>query len=211
MTNTTRPTYEELVDALEDTAAALDNVLTHHAEVMTPEDATTRRRRVTEAQALVDRVAFAPAPSVTPPRSAEAFPYLRALHAAGVYAGPRDPQRNRAFAGTYMVADDLDTGPTDDASTGGYCTVGDDLFALAVTACNDLDLEVADGDPDPAPRVQMVCHTCHGTEVTRTAEAEWNVEAQRWQLINVYDDATCNGECQGETTLDEVAYIPDPS
>lgn len=54
----------------------------------------------------------------------------KALEAEGFYIGPRDPNRNKAFQGEWMVAEDLDVGPTDDASTGGFCIVGDDLDAL---------------------------------------------------------------------------------
>lgn len=61
---------------------------------------------------------------------ADLFELGRVLHAAGYYVGPRDPQRNTAHAGAFMVAESLDVGETEDASAGGFCIVGDDLAEL---------------------------------------------------------------------------------
>lgn len=67
------------------------------------------------------------------------------LEAAGFYIGPRNPNRNRAFKGKYMVAQsnppDL---VTDDARHGGFCVVGDDLDELIAHAA--LSLEIARED-----------------------------------------------------------------
>lgn len=57
--------------------------------------------------------------------------------------GARDPNQNRAFQGAFMVAAPLeqdDPYPTDDASDGRFCLVGDDLDALAAEAVWALDL-----------------------------------------------------------------------
>lgn len=51
------------------------------------------------------------------------------LRIHGFHVGERDPTRNASFEGQYMVAD-LDSAPGPDASSGGYCIVGDDLDAL---------------------------------------------------------------------------------
>lgn len=59
---------------------------------------------------------------------------VRDLHEAGFYVGVRDPDRNRAFIGRFMVCEHLSCGPTDDASSGGFCIVGDDMRALVEDA-----------------------------------------------------------------------------
>jgi len=46
-------------------------------------------------------------------------------------------------------------------------------------------------------RVQMVCPDCGSTNVTRSADAQWSVEDQRWELQTTYDECNCV-EC-GET------------
>ena len=59
------------------------------------------------------------------------------LRAWGLMVGKRDPQRNTAFKGKFMVAEPIsDAGlmPTTDARHGGYCIVGDNLDALVTTA-----------------------------------------------------------------------------
>lgn len=53
-------------------------------------------------------------------------------------------------------------------------------------------------------RVIMRCTACGSADVSRTAEAEWNARRQAWQLLTVYDDATCNA-CGGECSLYESA------
>lgn len=75
---------------------------------------------------------------------ADLFEMGRALHAAGYYVGPRDPERNRTVSGEFMIAEALDVGPTDDASAGGFCIVGDDLAELIREACDVLELPERD-------------------------------------------------------------------
>lgn len=59
------------------------------------------------------------------------------LYSRGFYIGPRDPNRNTAFEGEWMVCGDPVTPrSTEDASNGGYCIVGDDLDALIREAYN---------------------------------------------------------------------------
>lgn len=60
---------------------------------------------------------------------------IEKLRSYGFIVGERDPNRNRAFAGRYMVAEPLEEGspyPTDDASHGEWCLVGDDLPHLVM-------------------------------------------------------------------------------
>lgn len=111
----------------------------------------------------------------------EAFRYIRALMLAGIYAGTRDPSRNRAFAGQYMVAENILVSPTDDASSGGFCVVGDDLLSLVVEACQHFDLEPVDPKSDmPWIMHVPVLSTAHVTQETcnvwlpRAAELEFN-------------------------------------
>jgi len=54
------------------------------------------------------------------------------LRAIGLIVGRRDPRRNTAFRGRYMVAEPIDPEllPTESARVGGYCIVGDNLAAL---------------------------------------------------------------------------------
>lgn len=80
--------------------------------------------------------------TITLPDLTPTMPYIRALQRAGYYVGLRDPNRNRAFAGHFMVAQTLVDEPTDDASQYGFCVVGDDLHALAFDACQYLELQV---------------------------------------------------------------------
>ncbi|WP_226554840.1 hypothetical protein [Celeribacter naphthalenivorans] len=62
---------------------------------------------------------------------------INGLKEMGWIVGERDPNMNRAFEGKYMVAEQLQDGdpyPTDDASDGRFCLVGDNLDALAQEA-----------------------------------------------------------------------------
>ncbi|MBI1214111.1 MAG: hypothetical protein GC190_21825 [Alphaproteobacteria bacterium] len=43
------------------------------------------------------------------------------------------------------------------------------------------------------------------------AYAEWNVEAQRWEVANTFDKGAFCNRCDGETTLDWVPVdTPEP-
>jgi hypothetical protein len=56
----------------------------------------------------------------------------------GFIVGARDPLRNTAFRGAYMVAEPCDPVllPTEAADVGGYCVVGDCLAAIVRDAFN---------------------------------------------------------------------------
>lgn len=62
---------------------------------------------------------------------------------AGLYVTERDPNRNKAFKGRFMIAENLlsPENGTDDASTGGYCIVGDDLGKLIEDAAEDWQID----------------------------------------------------------------------
>lgn len=66
--------------------------------------------------------------------SEEIFNKAKELISIGYYIGPRDPKRNKAFRGAYMVCEDTTTGPSDDAGNGGFCIVGNDLTELVEDA-----------------------------------------------------------------------------
>jgi hypothetical protein len=69
--------------------------------------------------------------------SYEVFNMAKKLHEMGIYIGPRNPSRNTAFVGCYMVCHDITiTGTTTDSGHGGFCIVGDDLSELVVDAYN---------------------------------------------------------------------------
>jgi len=53
------------------------------------------------------------------------------------------------------------------------------------------------------PRIQMACEECGSTLVTRDAWAEWNLDAQDWELGAIYDYAFCH-KCERETHIEEV-------
>lgn len=59
----------------------------------------------------------------------EHYQMKQELEARGFIIGERDLRRNTAFKGRYMVAEPIDAAllPTEDASRGGWCIVGDSL------------------------------------------------------------------------------------
>jgi hypothetical protein len=69
-------------------------------------------------------------------KSARLVSRMAELRASGLRVGLRDPQRNQAFSGRFMVAEPCDESvlPTSDAQHGGFCIVGDDLAELIDTA-----------------------------------------------------------------------------
>ncbi len=62
---------------------------------------------------------------------------IEKLESMGLFVGKRDPKMNRAFKGRFMVCQPLSEGdpyPTDDASDGRFCIVGDDMDRLVIEA-----------------------------------------------------------------------------
>jgi len=51
-------------------------------------------------------------------------------------------------------------------------------------------------------RVEKVCETCGTDRVVVDAHAEWDVDAQRWELAHTYEYSFCK-DCDGETTIVE--------
>ncbi len=50
--------------------------------------------------------------------------------------------------------------------------------------------------------ISIRCERCGSKNVRRDADAAWNETNQTWELVAVYDHATCE-ECGGETTLEK--------
>lgn len=50
----------------------------------------------------------------------------------------------------------------------------------------------------------MVCRDCGSTQVLLDAWAEWDIASQQWVLQNTFDNAYCEGKCDGETKVIEV-------
>lgn len=49
-------------------------------------------------------------------------------------------------------------------------------------------------------KIHICCKHCGSKDVRRDADAAWNEETQQWELVTVYDNATCE-KCGKETTL----------
>lgn len=52
--------------------------------------------------------------------------------------------------------------------------------------------------------ITIHCNACGSQDVYRDAFASWNTETQQWELVAVYDAATCEA-CENDTTLIERA------
>lgn len=77
---------------------------------------------------------------------------------AGYYIGKRDPNRNWRHHGKWMICENTMVGRTADASTDGYCVVGDDLRDLLRGAAEDL-FEPLDEDEDET-ETEYKCAAC---------------------------------------------------
>lgn len=54
----------------------------------------------------------------------------------------------------------------------------------------------------PAP-VRMCCTTCGSDDVRRNADTAWDVATQRWEIVALFDDASCEA-CGTECSLASV-------
>ena len=54
---------------------------------------------------------------------------------------------------------------------------------------------------------RMACSTCGSTDVRRNADCAWSEELQQWEVVALFDDATCEA-CGGECSIEE-RDIPD--
>jgi hypothetical protein len=53
-------------------------------------------------------------------------------------------------------------------------------------------------------KIDYVCTHCGSNDVLVDAYAEWNVEAQRWEISNVFDKGHHCNNCNGECKIEEV-------
>ncbi len=58
-------------------------------------------------------------------------------------------------------------------------------------------------------RIAIYCAHCGSKDVRRDADACWNEATQTWELVAVYDNASCE-QCGGDTTLKETP-LPCPT
>ena len=57
----------------------------------------------------------------------------------------------------------------------------------------------------PAKKLDFACRKCGSRNVTRDAEAAWDVTKQEWELTTVYDNFTCQAcGASGKSAVDAV-------
>jgi len=49
-------------------------------------------------------------------------------------------------------------------------------------------------------RIKKCCKYCGGENVSIDATARWNVDAQAWELAELFNNSDCD-DCGGETTI----------
>jgi len=52
-------------------------------------------------------------------------------------------------------------------------------------------------------KIDIICGTCGGRNVSRDAWADWDTRTQEWVLGAVFDYGHCH-DCDGESRLEEV-------
>lgn len=52
-------------------------------------------------------------------------------------------------------------------------------------------------------RIDYHCAHCGSRDVRRNADVRWNMARQEWEIVAVFDHATCE-QCGGEIKLKEV-------
>lgn len=52
-----------------------------------------------------------------------------------------------------------------------------------------------------APRIVKVCSLCGSENIAADAAARWNVEAQQWEVSNIFDDGHSCVECGCECRI----------
>ena len=56
-------------------------------------------------------------------------------------------------------------------------------------------------------KIDIICGTCGGNNVSRDAWADWDAATQQWVLGAVFDYGHCH-DCDGESRLEEVVLPP---
>ena len=52
-------------------------------------------------------------------------------------------------------------------------------------------------------KVKMVCAHCGSDDVRADAYAEWDVEAQKWEIAQTFEKGAYCNKCDGETRIEE--------
>ncbi len=60
-----------------------------------------------------------------------------------------------------------------------------------------------------ARRFKVVCSGCGSQDVLCDAYAEWDVEAQQWELASTFQKGAFCNACDRETTIEQVEISPD--
>ena len=55
-------------------------------------------------------------------------------------------------------------------------------------------------------KIDIICGTCGGRNVSRDAWANWCTKTQEWKLGAVFDYGHCH-DCDGESRLEEVPLV----
>lgn len=64
--------------------------------------------------------------------------------------------------------------------------------------------------PATKPPVRMVCADCGSDEVKADAYAEWNIEAQRWEVAETFGKGGWCDACAGECRIEPRPLDPAP-
>ena len=55
-------------------------------------------------------------------------------------------------------------------------------------------------------KIDIICGTCGGRNVSRDAWADWSITKQEWELGGVFDYGHCH-DCDGESRLVEIPLV----
>ena len=53
------------------------------------------------------------------------------------------------------------------------------------------------------PLIKFICTVCGSDDIRRNADTKWNVKKQKWEVVSLFDNFTCE-QCGGECNVDEV-------
>jgi hypothetical protein len=106
-------------------------------------EATQNRSLAKRFAAYVQHRAQEDAATVTEAVTSSQAERIALLREHGFIVGPRDPLRNTAFLGRFMVAQPINAAqlPTEAASDTAWCVVGDNLTELVDHTINAFNLE----------------------------------------------------------------------
>jgi len=117
-----------------------------------------------------------------------------------VLAQDREPLSEREIATVLAALRAWQQSPMrGDCGLDDIATDSGTVEALDADEIDDLCERINCGEDRPAPApVKRVCVGCGSDDIVRDASARWSVPAQRWELSDVHDHATCN-QCDGDS------------